>query len=513
MTGTRLRVGTRGSQLALRQTGLVLDAIRRVAPGISLETTIVTTAGDRAVDVPLERLDGVGFFAKELEAALVDGRCDLAVHSAKDLPTSLRSRAHARRGAAADGAAGCPDLAGQGAARRPAAGRPGGDEQPAARGAAAERTARISGRSPIRGNLDTRLAKLDRGECEALCVAGAGLVRMGWQDRITEWLAPAVMLPAPAQGALAVESAAPTSSSLSCCGRWMTRRRARRWRRSGLSSRGSRAAAAHPRPRSPTWGRAGSCSRGCWPPKTAGSCTGTAPPRRWAPPAGSASASRTRVLDGAGLPAAAAPPSVGREPAARGVCTGVTIEVERALAGRRILVTRPRGDDRLRRLLEREGAHVVEFPTIRIAPASRPRAARRGASTPPGYGWVVFTSRNGVAAVINRLAALGRTPSALAGAGLAVIGPGTAEALGAHGLRAEVAPVEFGPKRSSPRWPLDLEHAHPPAAGLDRAGGAARRPTPPGAIVDGCHRVSETVSRAATRRGRSPRFGAARSTR
>lgn len=123
--------------------------------------------------------------------------------------------------------------------------------------------------------------------------------------------------------------------------------------------------------------------------------------------------------------------------------TGVTIDVEQALAGRRILVTRPRGDDRLRRLLEREGAHVVEFPTIRIAPASDYGPLDAALRRLQDYGWVVFTSRNGVAAVINRLAALGRTPSALAGAGLAVIGPGTAEALGAHGLRAEVAPEEF----------------------------------------------------------------------
>jgi len=204
VTGVRLRVGTRGSQLALRQTGLVIDAIRRVAPGISLETTIITTAGDRAVDVPLERLDGVGFFAKELEAALVDGRCDLAVHSAKDLPTSLHpgltlgavprrteprdvliSRGGERLGELPPGArvgTSSPRRAAQLRAQRP-------DLRPV----------------PIRGNLDTRLAKLGRGECEALCVAGAGLVRMGWQDRITEWLAPAVMLPAPAQGALAVE--------------------------------------------------------------------------------------------------------------------------------------------------------------------------------------------------------------------------------------------------------------------------------------------------------------------
>lgn len=204
MTGARLRVGTRGSQLALRQTGLVLEAIRRVAPGIELETTIITTAGDRAVDVPLERLEGVGFFATELEAALVDGRCDLAVHSAKDLPTLLHPDltlgAVPRRTEPRDVLI---SRGGERLAELPPGARVGTSSP---RRAAQLRARRPDLRPmPIRGNLDTRLAKLVRGDCEALCVAGAGLVRMGWQDRITEWLAPSVMLPAPAQGALAVE--------------------------------------------------------------------------------------------------------------------------------------------------------------------------------------------------------------------------------------------------------------------------------------------------------------------
>jgi uroporphyrinogen III methyltransferase / synthase len=123
--------------------------------------------------------------------------------------------------------------------------------------------------------------------------------------------------------------------------------------------------------------------------------------------------------------------------------TAVTAGVERALAGRRIVVTRPREDGRFRRLLEQEGAQVIELPTIRIAPAADYGpldAALRRLHT---YTWVVFTSRNGVAAVMDRLAAIGSSPAALARAKLAVIGPGTAEALGAHGLRAEVAPGEF----------------------------------------------------------------------
>jgi hydroxymethylbilane synthase len=199
-----LRVGTRGSRLSLRQTEIVREAVRRAAPACDLEVVVVHTAGDRAPEVPLERLEGIGFFAKELEVALVDGRCDLAVHSAKDLPTMLH-----------------PDLclaaflpredprdvlisrSGLGLSALP----------PGARIATSSlrRIAQLRhvrpdlGAVSIRGNIDTRVAKLERGACDALCLAGAGLVRMGWTDRITEWLDPGVMLPAAAQGALVVE--------------------------------------------------------------------------------------------------------------------------------------------------------------------------------------------------------------------------------------------------------------------------------------------------------------------
>ncbi|MHB8732854.1 MAG: uroporphyrinogen-III synthase [bacterium] len=117
--------------------------------------------------------------------------------------------------------------------------------------------------------------------------------------------------------------------------------------------------------------------------------------------------------------------------------------MSRALDGRRIVVTRPREDGRLRRLLEAEGAEVLEFPTIRIVPPSDYAPLDAALRRIADYGWVVFTSRNGVAAVIERLTARGATPQALAGVRLAVIGPGTEEALRDHGLRAALSPGEF----------------------------------------------------------------------
>jgi hydroxymethylbilane synthase len=200
-----LRVGTRGSRLSLRQTDIVVEALRRRAPGLATEVVIIASAGDRAPDVPLERLEGIGFFAKDLETAVADRRCDIAVHSAKDLPTRL----HPALCLAAVPARDDPrDVL---VARRglPLAELPFGARVGTG---SLRRAAQLRARRPdlvivsIRGNIDTRLAKLDRGDADALCLAAAGLVRMGWEGRVSEWLPPDVVLPAPGQGALAVEA-------------------------------------------------------------------------------------------------------------------------------------------------------------------------------------------------------------------------------------------------------------------------------------------------------------------
>lgn len=204
MSRARVRLGTRGSQLSLRQTDLVIEALRRCAPETVLEIVVIKTAGDRAPDVPIEHLEGIGFFAKEMETALLDGRCDAAVHSAKDLPTRLH-----------------PDLMLGAICMRTEPrdvlidrhGRRLGALPPGARVATSSvrRAAQLLHLRrdvvpvSIRGNIDTRIMKLERGECDALVLAGAGIMRLGWEDRVTEWLEPEVMLPAPGQGALAIE--------------------------------------------------------------------------------------------------------------------------------------------------------------------------------------------------------------------------------------------------------------------------------------------------------------------
>lgn len=196
------RIGTRTSALAMAQAEWV--ATRLSALGVSVELVGIETTGDRVQDRRLDQLGERGVFTSALEAALVDGAVDAAVHSLKDLPTRLPSELTV---------AGIPeredarDVAvirdGTHLAALPAGSRIGTSS---VRRAALLRLAYPSLIVvPVRGNLDTRLHKLAQKECDALVVAAAGLKRLGRQDRITEFLDPVWMVPAPAQGALAIE--------------------------------------------------------------------------------------------------------------------------------------------------------------------------------------------------------------------------------------------------------------------------------------------------------------------
>jgi hydroxymethylbilane synthase len=200
-----LVVGTRGSRLAMAQTHLVVDALRAANPDLDIEVRTIRTEGDRDTRTSLAELGGRGVFVKELEEALLMGEIDIAVHSLKDVPPELPlglviaavpGRADPRDALVSrDGAslAALPPGArvGTGSARRAAqllALRP--DVRP----------------EDIRGNVDTRLRRLDEGSYDAIIVAIAGLSRLGLEGRVTEALDPEVMTPAVGQGALAVEA-------------------------------------------------------------------------------------------------------------------------------------------------------------------------------------------------------------------------------------------------------------------------------------------------------------------
>jgi hydroxymethylbilane synthase len=193
-------MGTRGSKLALTQTGIVADALR--ATGVEVEIVKVTTPGDKSL-APIATI-GVGVFTSALREALLRNEVDVIVHSYKDLPTApepgitlaaVPPREDPRDALIARDGLTLGELppgstVGTGAARRTA--------QLRALGLGLEIV-------PIRGNIDTRMRKVTDGELDAVVLARAGLARVGLAEAITETLDPIQMLPAPAQGALAVE--------------------------------------------------------------------------------------------------------------------------------------------------------------------------------------------------------------------------------------------------------------------------------------------------------------------
>ncbi len=195
-----LVIASRGSQLALWQARWARDRLAEM--GRESRIDIIKTTGDKITDVPLARVGTKGLFTKEIEEALLVGRADLAVHSLKDLPTELP-----------------PGLV---LAAVPARGDPrdalvGKRMADLARGArvgtsSLRRSAQLRKLRPdleiesVRGNLDTRLRKLDEGRYDAILLAAAGLKRLGWAERIAEILPAEIMCSAVGQGALAIET-------------------------------------------------------------------------------------------------------------------------------------------------------------------------------------------------------------------------------------------------------------------------------------------------------------------
>ena len=208
MPSRPLRIATRGSALALRQTALVRERLIAAYADLGREGAVeivrIRTTGDRVQDRPLAEIGGKGLFAKEIEEALYDGRADLAVHSLKDLETRLPAelalaailpRADPRDALIARGAV---DLA-----ALPQGARVGTSSL--------RRRAQLLSRRPdlaivpLRGNVDTRLGRLAAGAVDAIVLALCGLERLGRAELATAILEPAVMLPAVGQGALALE--------------------------------------------------------------------------------------------------------------------------------------------------------------------------------------------------------------------------------------------------------------------------------------------------------------------
>jgi hydroxymethylbilane synthase len=209
-----VRLATRGSALARRQAALAAEALQ-ASGDVAIETLIVRTEGDRNSQTPIDQLEGQGWFTAELERSVLDGRADVAVHSGKDLPSALAPglsvagylpRADARDGVVSIGNRTLAQLPpgatiGTGSARR-----------------AGMLTALHPGLRPvpIRGNVDTRLRKLDALEVDAIVLACAGLDRIGLGDRCSERLDPTVFVPSPAQGAIALDTVTGAAAAAMC---------------------------------------------------------------------------------------------------------------------------------------------------------------------------------------------------------------------------------------------------------------------------------------------------------
>jgi hydroxymethylbilane synthase len=203
-----LIIASRGSQLALWQARWVQQQLAGL--GYQSRIQIIKTTGDRITDVPLAQVGSKGLFTKEIEEALLAGRADLAVHSLKDLPTELG--AGLLLAATPERANPCDALVGARLADLPARAKVGTSSL---RRAAQLRKLRPDLHvEPIRGNLDTRLRKLEEGRYAAIMLAAAGLQRLGWEERIAEVLAPEVICPAVGQGALAIETAGSSGSEV-----------------------------------------------------------------------------------------------------------------------------------------------------------------------------------------------------------------------------------------------------------------------------------------------------------
>ena len=199
-----ITIGTRKSLLALWQSNYIKSCLEKEYPGCEVRLQKIVTKGDKILDVPLSKIGGKGLFTKEIETALLDGEADLAVHSLKDMPTKLPDglclTAITERAVVGDAFVSNKYNS---FAEMPAGAVLGTSSL--------RRKAQLLAKRPdldirdLRGNVDTRLHKLDEGQYDAIILAAAGLTRLGYADRIKETLPCDFCIPAVGQGALAIE--------------------------------------------------------------------------------------------------------------------------------------------------------------------------------------------------------------------------------------------------------------------------------------------------------------------
>jgi hydroxymethylbilane synthase len=432
-----LTAGTRTSKLALWQTNHIIQRLQAAWPGLNWATKPVITMGDRTLDRALPQIGGKGLFTLELEEALREGSVDIAVHSLKDLPVEdapgLILGAITERADVRDALVGrlgwtiktLPEgaVVGTSSVRRQAqllAARP--DLQV----------------KPIRGNVDTRVRKVQVGEYDAVLLAMAGLQRLGLNELVTQCMDLELMLPAPGQGALAVQCRADDEFTLRLLAAIddEATRRAVTAERAFLSALGG----------------------GCSAPVAAYATTSGEDIHLRALIA-APDGSRVYRVSGTGEDARALGQRLAQqaiESGGAGIVTLVSTGTPHAsLKGKRIVVTRPLAQAaELSRKLTDLGACAVEIPMLRIAPMPDTGPMDQAIQSLREYDWVIFTSVNGVETFWDRMMTLiGTTqdkPTVPGGPSLlpdkvkiATVGPSTANALVERGAQPDFTPDEF----------------------------------------------------------------------
>lgn len=425
----RLVIGTRTSKLAVWQTRRVVELLSEAWPGLECETRPFETRGDKTLDKPLPEIGGKGLFTLELEEGLRSGEIDAAVHSLKDLPVEdapgLTVGAIAERADAGD----CVVAQNGWTLETLPQGAIVGTSSIRRRAQLLTVRPDLDVRS-IRGNVETRIRKVIEGRFDAAILARAGVERLGLIEHVTERLGLDVMVPAPGQGALAVQCRKGDKETLELV--------------VAIDIPAIRAAVTAERVFLEELGG------GCSVPVGAFSVTGeTAPPWKLTMHAVVASpdARGTIRLEQNGDD----PVELGRAAANAAIARGASdillrIETERQspLQGKRVVVTRAREQAAaLYEKLVELGADPILAPTIRIAPVEDDAKADAVLAAFPSYEWVVFTSINGVGVFWNLLAARGLDSSVFAGVRTAAVGTATARALTERGVAPDFVPGEF----------------------------------------------------------------------
>lgn len=492
-----LIIGSRGSNLALWQSNWIKQEIERLHPGLTVAVEVIQTTGDKQSEASLTSIAGKGAFTKEIEDALLDRRIDLAVHSLKDLPTTLPEGLHiaaiTEREDVRDALICSATLKSKTIQDLPKSARVGTSSL--------RRRAQLLRQRPdleiieLRGNVDTRLRKLDEGQYDAIILAAAGLIRLGLADRITARIPAEEMLSAVGQAALAVESRIDdqrTNLLLEALNHWPTRFAAEA-ERAVLRELGGGCAVpiaalgvvnAENQLRleglvADVEGRElirlhveGSAHQGEEVGAQLAEALVQAGARDLLNRVGLKQKTEIEITEQTAitkkterkpgnteLTLAEQPrkqetiPSVPSIPFVPLSLSGTSeqahsavkvVTTEQPLAGRKVIITRsPRQSSEVVRFLEKLGAEVVACPTIEIKPPTSWEQLDRALVHLSWFDWLAFTSANAVECFLHRLDELGHGRAELMSHRVCAVGRKTAERLKAEKITVDVMPERF----------------------------------------------------------------------